>query len=227
MIQVFIGYDPREAIAFSVLAYSIQARSSVPVAITPIMLSQLKGLMTRERHPLQSTDFSFSRFLTPYLSGFTGWSIFMDGDMLVLDDIAKLHALRDDRYAVMVVKHEHIPRESRKFLNEPQTAYQKKNWSSLMMFNNARCRALTLDYVNTASGLDLHQFKWLGDDTLIGEIPDRWNHLVGCHSPRKDVSLVHHTLGGPYFNECHNAEYGDEWRLEFKAMCRVDQREKS
>ena len=102
MIQVFIGYDPREAIAFSVLAYSIQVRSSVPVAITPIMLSQLKGVLTRERHPLQSTDFSFSRFLTPYLSGFTGWSIFMDGDMLVLDDIAKLHALRDDRYAVMV-----------------------------------------------------------------------------------------------------------------------------
>jgi len=96
-----------------------------------------------------------------------------------------------------------------------------------LMFNNARCQALTPDYVNTVSGLELHQFKWLDDDALIGAIPDRWNHLVGCHPPRKDVSLVHHTLGGPYFDECHDAEYGNEWRLEFKAMCRVDQRDKS
>jgi hypothetical protein len=227
MIQVFIGYDPREALAFSVLAYSIHARASQPVSVTPLMLSQLKGLMTRERHPLQSTDFSFSRFLTPHLSEFTGWSVFLDSDMLVLDDIANLWALRDDRYAVMVVKHDHVPREERKFLNEPQTPYQKKNWSSVMLFNNARCRALTPEYVNTASGLDLHQFKWLGDDNLIGALPDRWNHLVGCNPPRRDVSLVHHTLGGPYFDECRDAEYAAEWHNEFKAMCRVDQRSKA
>ena len=53
VIRVFIGYDPREALAFSVLAYSIHARASRPVSIAPIMLSQLQGVMTRERHPLQ------------------------------------------------------------------------------------------------------------------------------------------------------------------------------
>ena len=96
MIPVFIGYDPREAVAFSVLAYSIHARASVPVSIAPLMLSQLTGVLTRERHALQSTDFSFSRFLTPYLAGFEGWSLFMDCDMLMLDDIARLWALRDE-----------------------------------------------------------------------------------------------------------------------------------
>jgi hypothetical protein len=227
MIRVFIGYDPREALAFSVLSYSIHARASQPVSITPLMLSQLKGVLTRERHPLQSTDFSFSRFLTPYLSDFAGWSVFLDSDMLVLDDISALFALRDERYAVMVVKHNHVPREERKFLNEPQTPYQKKNWSSVMLFNNAKCRALTPDYVNTASGLDLHQFKWLGDDALIGELPGRWNHLVGCNPPNRDISLVHHTLGGPYFNECRDCEYAEEWRQEFEAMSRVDQRGKA
>jgi len=65
VIRVFIGYDPREAVAFSVLAYSIQVRASKPVTIAPLMLSQLKAGHTRERHPLQSSDFSFSRFLTP------------------------------------------------------------------------------------------------------------------------------------------------------------------
>jgi lipopolysaccharide biosynthesis glycosyltransferase len=224
MIRVFIGYDTREAVAFSVLAYSIHARASAPVAITPVMLSELTSVLTRARHPLQSTDFSFSRFLTPFLSDYAGWSIFMDCDMLVLDDIAKLYALRDDRFAVMAVKHDHVPKENRKFLDQPQTAYQKKNWSSVMLFNNAKCRALTPEYVNTASGLELHQFKWLANDDLIGEIPGRWNHLVGYNPPRRDVSLVHYTLGGPYFNEYRDCEYADEWRREQQAMLRVDQR---
>ena len=224
MIKVFVGYDPREAVAFSVLAHSIHARSSQPVGITPLKLSELKGVMTRERHPLQSTDFSFSRFLTPYLSDYSGWSLFMDCDMLVLDDIAGLYALHDDRYAVMVVKHDHVPKEKRKFLDQPQTPYQKKNWSSVMLFNNAKCRALTPEYVNTASGLELHQFKWLAGDGLIGELPARWNHLVGYHPPRRDAALVHYTLGGPYFNEYRTCEYADEWCREQQAMLRVDQR---
>ena len=224
MIKVFIGYDPREAVAYSVLAHSIHARATVPVAIAPLMLSELSGVLKRERHPLQSTDFSFSRFLTPFLSDFAGWSIFMDCDMLVLDDIARLYSLRDERYAVMVVKHDHVPKESRKFLDQPQTPYQKKNWSSVMLFNNAKCRALSPDYVNTASGLDLHQFKWLSNDELIGEIPARWNHLVGYHPPRGDASLVHYTLGGPYFDEFSACEYADEWRRERDAMLNVVQR---
>ncbi len=218
MISVFIGYDPREAIAFSVLAHSIHARASEPVAIAPLMLAQLKGVLTRERHPLQSTDFSFSRFLTPHLSAYTGWSLFMDCDMLMLDDIARLWALRDERYAVMVVKHDHVPREATKFLGEPQTKYEKKNWSSVMLFNNARCRALTPDYVNAASGLELHQFKWLNDDVLIGALPERWNHLVGYNAPRADAALVHYTLGGPYFADYAQCEYADPWRSERDAM---------
>ena len=218
MILVFIGYDPREAVAFSVLAYSIHARATQPVSIAPLMLPQLKNVLTRERHPLQSTDFSFSRFLTPYLSGFEGWSLFLDCDMLVLDDIAKLWALRDDRYAVMAIKHDHVPKETTKFLGEPQTKYEKKNWSSVMLFNNARCRALTPDYVNTASGLELHQFKWLNDDALIGALPDRWNHLVGYNAPRADAALVHYTLGGPYFAEYAGCEYAAEWQGERDVM---------
>lgn len=223
-INIYIGFDPRETVAFHVLAHSIHARSSLPVRIAPLMLSQLRPTFTRERHALQSTDFSFSRFLTPFLSDYAGWSVFMDCDMLMLDDIAGLYALRDERYAVMVVKHDHVPREARKFLDQPQTAYQKKNWSSVMLFNNARCRALTPDYVNTASGLELHQFKWLANDDLIGDIPARWNHLVGYNPPRRDAALVHYTLGGPYFEEYRDCEYADVWRREQQAMLNVDQR---
>ena len=221
MIKVYIGYDPREAIAFSVLAHSIHARASVPVSITPLMLAQLKGVLTRERHPLQSTDFSFSRFLTPYLSDYSGWSVFMDCDMLMLDDIVNLWRLRDERYAVMVVKHHHVPKETTKFLGEPQSRYEKKNWSSVILFNNARCWVLTPEYVNQASGLQLHQFKWLEDDDLIGELSGRWNHLVGYNPARSDAALVHYTQGGPYFEGYGDCEYAGEWRAERDAMLRV------
>jgi len=221
MIRVFIGYDPREAVAYSVLAYSIQARASQPVSIAPLMLSQLRSVLSRDRHPLQSTDFSFSRFLTPHLSGYTGWSVFMDCDMLMLADIGELWKLRDDRRAVMVVKHHHVPKESVKFLGEPQSKYEKKNWSSVMLFNNAACCTLTPDYVNRASGLELHQFKWLASEDLIGALPDRWNHLVGYNPPRRDAALVHYTLGGPYFDDYRDCEYANEWFAERDAMLRV------
>ena len=220
MINVFIGYDPREAVAFSVLEHSINTRASRPVSITPLMLSQLRALMWRERHALQSTDFSFSRFLVPYLCGYQGWAIFMDCDMLVLDDITRLWDLADDRFAVQVVKHDHVPQEEQKFLDQPQTRYAKKNWSSVMLFNNARCTALTPDYVNTASGMELHQFHWLGDDDLIGALPHRWNHLVDYDPPApvEAVSNLHYTIGGPYFDSYRDCGYADLWLQERERM---------
>ena len=225
MIKVFIGYDTREGVAFNVLSNSIHRNATKPVSIAPIMLSQLKDVFSRAKHPLQSTEFSFSRFLAPYLSGFKGWSIFMDCDMLVLDDISKLWDMRNEDFAVMVVKHEHTPVEDTKFLNQPQSKYQKKNWSSVMLFNNAKCKTLTPEYINTASGLELHQFKWLNNDELIGAIPHHWNHLVGYDEPNTDASLIHFTTGGPYFDEYKNCEYSNEWREEKQNMLLVEQKE--
>ncbi len=226
MIRVFVGYDEREAIAFSVLSHSIHRRASQPVSVAPVMLSQLRGLYHRERNPLQSTDFSFSRFLTPYLCGYEGWAIFMDCDQLVLDDIGELWKLRDEKYAVQVVKHVHVPKEDVKFLGEKQTKYEKKNWSSVMLMNCAKCKALTPEFVNRASGLELHQFKWLESDALIGALPREWNHLVGYDEPRPDASLVHFTTGGPYFDEYRDCEYASEWFAEKRAMEAVSKREK-
>ena len=220
MIKVFIGYDPREAVAYNVLCHSINVRASEPVSITPLKLDQLHGLMWRDRHNLQSSDFSFSRFLVPHLAGYQGWALFMDCDMLVLDDLANLWSLRDDKYAVQVVKHDHNPSEETKFLNEPQTKYEKKNWSSVMLLNCAKCGALTPDYVNTASGLELHRFHWLEDEELIGEIPHRWNHLVDYDPElsQSEISNLHYTTGGPYFDDFADCGYADLWNRERDAM---------
>lgn len=224
MIKVFVGFDSNLPVLYNVLQHSIQKRSSKPVAIVPIILSQLKGIYNRERHPLASTEFSFSRFLVPYLSDFSGWSLFIDNDMLFLDDVSKLWDLRDENFSVMCTKHVHSPAEEVKFLNTVQTKYEKKNWSSTMLFNNRKCTALTPEYVNTASGLDLHQFKWLESDEQIGDIPLAWNYLADCGQSNSDVSVIHYTLGGPYFNEFGNCEYAGEWLKERDDMLRCAQR---
>lgn len=220
MIRVFIGYDPKESGATFVLASSIHRNASMPVAITPVSLTAVRGILTRDRHPLQSNDFSFSRFLVPWMCNYEGWAIFMDCDMICRDDIAKLWALRDDRYAIRVVKHNYVPQEDTKFLGNVQTKYHRKNWSSVMLMNTAKCEALTPEYVNQASGLDLHQFAWLRDEE-IGELPNHWNHLVGVDG-RKDASLVHYTIGGPYFSQYHDCEYGAEWFQERDIMMNFD-----
>lgn len=143
----------------------------------------------------------------------------MDCDVLVLDDIAKLWALRDDRYAVQVVKHDHQPRETVKFLGQAQSIYPKKNWSSVMLMNCGRCTALSPEYVKTASGLDLHRFNWI-PEALVGSLPARWNHLVDydVELPQADLSCLHYTSGGPWFKETANCGYSEVWKKELSAI---------
>jgi len=93
------------------------------------------------------------------------------------------------------------------------------------LFNNRRCRALTPDFVNTATGLELHQFKWLDGDDQIGELPSAWNHLVNEYDYRGDAKLVHFTDGGPYFDEYRNDDYAEEWFATRERMLHVTQRQ--
>lgn len=217
MIRVFIGFDQREAVAYHVAAASIMRHASEPVAITPLARTTLRYEFHRPRGPLDSTDFAISRFLVPHLCGFEGRAIFLDCDMLLRADIAQLwyHVLNTQSLrerAVCVVQHDYVPRTARKFLDQEQTRYGRKNWSSVIVFNNSRCRALTREYVERAPGLDLHQFAWLADDE-IGALPREWNCLVGEENQcaPQDAKLLHYTLGTPCFSEFSSCEMAHEW----------------
>jgi len=211
MINIFIGYDSKEKVAYNVLSHSIIQNSTKPVAITPIALNNLKDDFVRERNALSSTEFSFSRFMIPHLMNYQGWALFMDCDMLMFEDISKLWRMRDDSKAIQVCKHDYTPKESKKFLGQVQTKYEKKNWSSFMLMNCKKCTTLTPDYVNKASGLELHQFKWLEGDHLIGDLPLEWNWLVGEYEHKEDVNNVHYTEGGPWFDDYKNCDYSKDW----------------
>lgn len=225
-LQVFIGYDPREAVAYHVLAHSIMRRASRPVSITPLYRPQLgaMGVYLRERGPTESTDFSLTRFLVPYLSDFEGVSIFMDCDCLCLGDVVDLErAAHADPYAdVFVVKHEYTPKHSTKFLGQPQTAYPRKNWSSVMVFNNHRqpVRRLRPEYINRAHPSELHQFEWA---QFVSSLPPEWNHLVGEYDPNPAAKLVHFTLGGPWFSDYKDCEFAAHWFAEAGSALRVQE----
>ena len=180
----------------------------MPVSITPLCLSNLPEFK-RKLQPNQSTEFAFSSFLVPYLSEYKGWSLFLDCDMMFRDDIKNLWDIIDEDKSIMCCKHDYIPKQNVKFRGAKNEAFPKKNWSSFMLMNNQRCKMLTKEYVETASGLELHQFKWTHEEN-VGELPLEWNWLVGEYNYNKNAKNVHWTLGGPYFKDYKNSEYADE-----------------
>jgi hypothetical protein len=146
----------------------------------------------------------------------------MDCDMLFLEDIAKLWNLRDDQYAIMCCKHDYNPNQNLKFRGAKNEPFEKKNWSSFMLMNNEKCTALTPEFVNTASGLTLHQFKWLEDDKLIGDLPLEWNWLVSEYPKIQKPYNLHYTLGGPYFKDYENCDYNEEWYEVWNEMAEIN-----
>ena len=223
MLTVAIGYDYRESIAYHVLAHSIMRRASRPIRIVPLA-NNLLPMYKRERSPNQSTDFTYTRFLTPSLAGDNEVSIFLDCDMLCLTDICELEDIAKRRMYqdVLVVKHAYTPNAESKFLNQEQTVYPCKNWSSVMVFNGHRqaCRNLTAPVVNTAEAMHLHQFGWAPD---VGELSPDWNHLVGEYPANPNAKIVHFTRGGPWFKGWERCEYALEWDEELADMLHRDQ----
>jgi len=217
VLKVYIGYDPVETVAWHVMVQSILNKSSAPIAIVPLSLKNLSEIYTRPRDEKQSNEFSYSRFLVPFLSDFKGSSAYFDCDMLLRDDISHLfHEINISEFAVAVVKHDYIPRNKIKYLDHKQYTYPRKNWSSVILWNcgHPSNRVLTPELINTVEPSFLHRFSWLRDEE-IGELDLRWNWLVGEYdNPPADVKNVHWTIGGPYFDEYKDSDFSEEWFRE-------------
>jgi hypothetical protein len=217
-LKVYVGYDSREDIAWQVCRFSLLRHASGEVEVYPLKQNVLRelGLYTRPADKA-ATEFSLTRFLTPYLAAHDGWTIFVDCDFLFTTDVMRLLDGADLQKAVYVVKHDYTPANSLKMDAQAQTSYPRKNWSSFILFNNAHplVKTLTPEVVNSESPAFLHRFNWIPDDALIGELPLGWNFLEGEYPKPKEVPhAIHFTNGGPWFANWQNVDYADLWRRE-------------
>lgn len=235
-MSVFIGFDMREAAAFAVAKHTAQRRMNGAIPIRGVVLPELidAGLyrrpMLNQMHKGQpalmfdeisgapmSTAFAISRFFVPLLAK-SGWALFMDCDVLVRTSLTRLFEQADPSKAVMCVKHDFLPTHTIKMDDQPQLAYPRKLWSSVMLLNvdHPANKALDLELLNTAPGRDLHRFCWLDDD-LIGELDTSWNWIVGHSDPDIQPDIVHFSEGGPWFPGFESVDFADEWRRELSS----------
>ena len=213
VLNIYIGFDEVEIVAYHTLSQSIIKHASGPVRISPIYSKHFRRFFNRPRDEKQSNDFSFTRFLVPYLNNYDGYAIFMDCDMMLQTDIFEVLNEVDPNCAISVVQHDYTPSDTVKYLNKVQYAYPRKNWSSFVVWNcsHDKNRKLTPTFVESASGLELHRFTWLLD-TEIGNLDVGWNWLVGNYiNPPENVKNVHWTIGGPYFQEYSDVDFSIEW----------------
>ena len=214
-MKIFIGWDSREEDAYKVCVHTIKKHASKDVEIVPLKRDELikQGLYTRDEGGNVSTEFAYTRFLTPHLTGYKGWALFIDCDFLFTRDVAELFSLADPQYAVMCVQHDYTPSAAIKMDGQKQVAYPRKNWSSCVLWNcgHPANAIITPDIVNTETGAFLHRFQWLSDN-LIGELPLEWNWLEGEYEKPDEIpAVIHYTNGGAWFKECQDVDYAQEW----------------
>lgn len=209
-LTLVVGFDQREAVSYHTFCQSVLEKSSIPVRFIPLAENTLQ--FYRENHRNISNRFVFSRFLTPYLSDFHGMAVFADGDMVCQTDIAELAALFDPAKAVQLVQHNYQTKSARKYLNNANINYPRKNWSSLVIFNCAHAsnRVLTPAYIEEKDGAHLHRFGWLRDEE-IGALPVEWNWLATEYDDNPAAKIVHYTLSTPCFKDYRDAAMSAAW----------------
>lgn len=208
-IVIYIGYERSQHIAFEVLKFSLMSNSSAPLDIRPLNLGQLRKDIgfTRTHDPLQSSEFTYTRFLVPYLCNYRERALYLDCDMLCLADIADLYFADLKGLSLRVVKQSQVVTSNKKMDGRIQTSYPRKNWSSLMLLNCEALDCWTRETVSQESGKWLHRFEPIADE-CIGELPIEWNVLDRYDDQTK---LIHYTEGGPWLTGCENHPFGDIW----------------
>jgi hypothetical protein len=209
-MDIFTGYDAREAVGWHVFAQSVMDHASEPVALHPLQRQHNAA-------PAGSNDFTFSRFLIPHMMAWTGTAIFVDGcDMLCRADITRLEHLRNPRMAVQVVKHDYETRNPVKYLDTPMQCgnpdYPRKNWASVMLINcyHMAWRRITPETIGKFKPLDLLGLRFIEDDR-IGELPIEWNWLADEYGANADAHLLHWTAGIPAMARYVDAPHAAEW----------------
>ena len=217
LLNIFVGFDQKEAIAYHTFVQSIIEKSSTPLSITPLAENNLDHYS--EKHTDGTNKFTYSRFLVPYLMNFKGWAIFVDGDMVCLSDFKNLKQFFDSNLAVSVVKHDYKTKQKVKYFGQKNEDYPRKNWSSVIIWNceHPKNKVLTPSFISNKEGSFLHRFQWLKDNE-IGELPKSWNWLAIEYEETNNADLIHYTLGTPCFKEYSNKSFSKYWKKSYVSL---------
>lgn len=217
MLKLFTGFDAREAEGWLVFVRSLVLHSPIPVQVIPLTGLQHDGTNT----------FTYERFKIPELCDWQGMAIWADGsDMLLRADIHELAKLYDPSKAVQVVKHDYRTKHPRKYvgtaMEAPNADYERKNWSSLVIFNAGHIAHFeAMDAIRKAveegDGKFLHRFGWLKDEE-IGELPPTWNWLADEYGENLEAKLLHWTAGYPGFNHYRDAPMAPFWHATARTL---------
>lgn len=176
-IKIFIGQEPYQWLAAEVLRFSIQRRTKVPLEI-----QELNQLPIKLNFKVVKSS-AFCRFFIPEACNYEGKAIYLDADILVLDNIQKLYELPlQGKGALARPVHE-----------ESQSGY----YTSVMLLDCAHLKnwnvKLWSGLVNVQSSL-YHDTIWgmpkglNGND--FGDLPREWNELDDADSNTK---IIHFT----------------------------------
>lgn len=216
MLKVYVGFDSTnygQQLAFDVCKRSIE-KFNKNVEVIKLVRKELidKKLFWRE-DKTGVTEFTYTRFLVPYLNNFEGYALFCDSDFLWTCDIEEVvQKYANENHAVSCVKHNYSNCNAKtKMDGRPQEFYPRKNWSSLMLFNcsHSSIKNLTPEAVSTQTPAWLHRMHWAKDEE-IGEIDKSYNYLVGYYNDNK-IKALHYTDGGPWHPGYENVEHGSKW----------------
>ena len=199
VLRIFIGWDSRVPLSYTVLAHSLIAYASRPLAITPLVYNTL---------PVQRTGltpFTFTRFLVPWLCDYKGYALFMDGDFFCRADVAEVfdYAQCDPVECAVWT----VPKKER---------FEQ---GAFLLFNcgHPDNRILTPEYVETTK-TGLLVLKWTN---AIGHLPAEWHHLVLYDKPNPAAKMVHFTAGIPAFPEVHGCEFTPEYTMALRSAVSV------
>ena len=85
-IRVYIGASRREALPAKVLEFSIRRRASITTEVVQMYEAAPPVRLPKRPENRPRTAFSFQRFQAPALAGYKGRAIYLDSDMLALQD---------------------------------------------------------------------------------------------------------------------------------------------
>jgi lipopolysaccharide biosynthesis glycosyltransferase len=197
ILNVYIAVNKDNPADLEICKHSIRRNSSIPINFVFLDQQNLidQGLCSDEANNC------ISRFFVPYLNQYQDLAVYVDSNILFIEDIAKLIENIDTSKAVHVVKHA--------YPNNP-----RNQWTSLMVWNckHTEHQNLNPEYIVSQNIKNLNNLSWI-KDTKIGELAPIWNWIDGWYRELRDgyPSAINYINGTPDKINSQNYDYADRW----------------